>query len=233
MNDLISRAIKKVLKSPLTVPSIVFSMLICRVRSVYYTSLIDNGGGKISITQPFIIFKITKHKTAKLTVKGNFRIVPHIGGNSPVILQMDKNSRLEINGDFVVGQGVRFCLTPNSTLIIGGKQIESDSGITADTLIMVYKKIEIGKDFVCAWNIFISDSDWHQIEGQNHQADVVIGNHVWIANNNNILKGTMIGNNCIVASNSKIINKVFPDNVLIAGTPAKIIKTNIVWKRDI
>lgn len=232
MNYII-KAIRKIYNSPLSVPYYLFVKIICKIRSIYYSSKIDNGGGKITITEPFIKFKIKKHKNSELSVKGNFRLNSHLGGNSPIVIEMGNNSKFQINGDFIVGQGVRFCLASDSVLVIGGREKESDSGITADTLVMVYKKIEIGKDFVCAWNIFISDSDWHQISGQNPQANIIIGDHVWIANSNNILKGSIIGKNCIVASNSKIVNKVFPDNVLIGGIPPKILKTNIVWSRDI
>ena len=233
MRKLIKKVLSKIFSSPLSIPYLIFTKTVCKIRSIYYSSKIDNGGGKFILTEPFIPFKIQKHKTSQLSIQGKFRIIPHIGGNSPVVITLGANSKFQINGDFVVGQGVRFCLANNSTLIIGGKDKESDSGITADTLVMVYKRIEIGKDFLCAWNIFISDSDWHQIVGQNHQANVVIGDHVWIANNNNILKGTTIGKNCIVASNSKLINKTFPDNVLIGGIPPRILKTEIIWNRDI
>ena len=146
---------------------------------------------------------------------------------------MSENSKFEINGDFTVGHGVRISLAHNSTLTIGGKDKEFNSGISCDTLILVHKKVQIGTDFLCAWNIFISDSDWHQIGNQNHQGDVVIGDHVWIANSTNILKGSIIGNNCIIASNTKIANKTFPDNVLIGGIPPKVIKSEIFWSWDI
>lgn len=219
----------KIISKPWQIPS----YLICKIRSIYYSSRITGGGGKIIITNPFISFKIRKHKTSSLFIKGHFRIAQIFGNNNPVVIEMGMNSRFQIDGDFCVGQGVGFYLSSHAVLTIGGKDKESDSGITSDTIVLVYKKIEIGKDFLCAWNIFISDSDWHQIGGQNHQADVVIGDHVWIANSNNILKGTTIGKNCIVASNSKITNKVFPDNVLIGGIPPKILKTNIEWNRDL
>ena len=146
---------------------------------------------------------------------------------------MGKDSKLIVNGDFVIGHGVRIMLSNNAELSFGGKEVESDSGITSDTLIMVSKKIQIGKDFICAWNNFISDSDWHSIEGKSHQKDVIIGNHVWIANSCNILKGSSIGNNCIIASNTKITNKYFPNDTLIAGVPSKAIKQGIKWSRDI
>jgi hypothetical protein len=233
MKEYLIKVIRRIFKSPFSIPYLLFSILICKIRSKYYTYKIDSGGGKIIITKPFINFKINKHKTSELSINGNFRIIPHLSGNSPVVISMGMNSKFIVGGDFMVGQGVMFGLGANSILSIGGKYLESDSGITADTRILVYRKIEIGKDFICAWNVLITDSDWHQISGQEHHADIRIGDHVWIANSNNILKGSTIGNNCIVASNSKIMNKIFPDNVLIGGIPPKILKANISWNRDI
>jgi len=230
---IIKKAQGLIFSSPLSIPKILFKKSICKIRSIYYSQKIDGGGGKIVFTNPFINFKLHKHKTSKLYIKGNLKIVTFIGGNSPITISLGPNSKFIINGDFVLGPGVKFSLSKESILTIGGKDMESASGIAADSLIMVYNKIEIGKDFLCAWNVFITDSDWHQIDGQNHQGDVKIGDHVWVANNNNILKGTIIGNNCIVASNSKITNKIFPDNVLIGGIPPKILKFNIKWARDI
>ncbi|MBN1187872.1 MAG: hypothetical protein JXB49_36700 [Bacteroidales bacterium] len=207
--------------------------VICQIRSIYYTNKIDTGGGKIIITDPFLKFRIHKEKSALLIVKGVLKVTPHMGGNNAVYIHLSINSCFQLDNDFILGQGVRIFLAKNAFLHIGGKDKESLSGITSDTLIMVYQKIEIGKDFVCAWSVFISDCDWHQIEGQSFQKNVRIGDHVWIANNNNILKGTIIGDNSIVASNSKIINKTFPDNVLIAGIVPQIVKTSINWNRDL
>ena len=233
MKKFFERAVRKIFGSPMSIPYLIMKMVICKIRSVYYSSKIDSGGGKIIFTDPFIRFRIQKDRSSVLFIKGNLSIIPHVGGNNPIIIQMGINSKLEINGDFIIGQGVRFFLVSNSTLTIGGKDKESASGITADTLIMVSKSIIIGKDFLCAWNIFISDSDWHSIEGQPHQADVIIGDHVWVANSCSILKGADISENCIVASHSKVSSKVFSKNSLVAGSPAKVVKTDISWSRDI
>ena len=217
----------------LNLPYLLFAKSICKIRSSYYSRKIDTGGGKITVHAPFVDIKIKKHKNAFIHIKGNLNTMSHIGNKNPIHIELEENSTLKIDGDFLMGQGVRIFLKNNSTLTIGGKDKESGSGISGDTLIMAYKEIHIGKDFLCAWNVFISDSDWHQIKGQNHQADIFIGDHVWIANNNNILKGSNIGNNCIVASNSKTIDSDFPDNALIGGIPAKLLTQNIDWNRDI
>ncbi|MDO5971123.1 hypothetical protein Q4Q35_15045 [Flavivirga aquimarina] len=220
-------------KNPFTFPFRLIISLICRVRSWYYSLYIDGGNGRIIITKPFVKFKIKKDKTANLFIKGLFRVIPHISGKTISVIDMAANSKLEINGDFSIGNGVKFMLASNSSLVIGGKDKESDSGITANTMIMVYKNINIGKDFLCAWNVFISDSDWHSIDGQNHQADVSIADHTWVANNSSILKGSQIEENSIIASYTKVINKKYPKNSMIAGTPARVVKTDINWSRDI
>lgn len=225
--------LRKFAKKTLTFPYSVFTILVCKIRSIYFSSKIDDGGGKIIISDTFSDFKINKHPTARLIIKGNLNTIKHVGNKNPIYIELGENSTLSIDGDFTIGRGVRITLNTNSELIIGGREKESDSGITADTLIMVYKKISLGKDFMCAWNVFISDSDWHHIEGQSHHSNIIIGDHVWIANSNNILKGSVIGNNTIVASNSKTINSVYPDNVLIGGVPAKILREKIGWNRDV
>ena len=223
------KVLRRIVSSPWSIPYILLKKLICKIRSVYYSSKIDSGGGKIVFTEPFIPFKFKKDKSSELIIKGIFKVIPHLGGNSPVVITLGKKSKFYVNGDFNIGQGVRIAVSKQATLVIGGREKDKWCGITSDTLIMVAKKIEIGKDFVCAWNIFISDSDWHSIEGQPYQADIIIGNHVWLANSCSILKGAVISDNSIVASHSKVTNKEFSKDSLLAGTPARVIKTNINW----
>lgn len=224
---------KAILKQIARSPFFNINIIICNIRTWYLSRLIDEGLGKIVITKPFLHVQIKKGKGAKLIIKGKLRIVSHLGGTTPVRILLAENSILKIDGDFVIGQGVRFALGSNAILSFGGKVHETDSGITSDTLIMVHKRVEIGNDFLCAWGVFITDSDWHQIVGQPQQSDVTIGNHVWIANNSSILKGTIIGDNCVIASHSKVINKTFNSDSLIAGIPAKVVRTNVQWNRDI
>ena len=226
---MIRRKIKTVLKNPF----IIFKVLTCKLMSIYYSRWIDEGKGKIVVTNPFLKLRISKNSGAKLIVNGVVTISSHIGGRSPIVICQGINSILKIDGDFIIGNGVRVDLSDRANLYIGGKDLESGSGITADTIIMCNKKIHIGKDFLCAWGVFISDSDWHKIEGQDDQKDVFIGDHVWVANNSSILKGSVIGNNSIIAGQSKIINKEYSPNSLLAGIPAKVVKIDISWSRDI
>jgi len=207
--------------------------LICSIRSYWYSRLIDEGGGRIILSKPFIKFKIVKGRGAKFILRGDLLINRHLGGSTITHIKLDPNSTLQIDGDFMLGHGNRIYLYKNSILQIGGRRNESVSGITADSLIMVYSNVKIGIDFICAWGVFISDSDWHIINGKPHNKDVSIGDHVWIANSSSILKGSIINDNCIVASHSKLGNSEYPSSSLIGGMPGTVLKSNVSWNRDI
>ncbi len=132
----------------------------------------------------------------------------------------------------MLGNGTRIFIDRGASLYIGGKKNESASGITEKSLIMVRKKIHIGFDCIIAWNVFITDCDWHMIVGKSVQEDVIIGDHVWIAGNTSILKGSKIEENCIVGAHSLITKKLIPAGNLVAGNPAKVIENNVQWHRS-
>jgi len=230
MGSIVARILKKLLNRPFYP----IEKLICLIRSGYLSfRYVDKGNGRIEIMEPFVRFKVYKDKGAILVLYGKFRVSSHLHGKALSKLILKGGSVMEVNGDFIIGHGVTIFLSKNSFLKLGGRLLESDSGITADTLIMVERKIEIGTDFLCAWNVFISDSDWHYIIGQDHQKDVIIGDHVWVANNSSVLKGAVIPQNCIVASHSKVTGRNFTVGSMLAGIPAKTVKEDVSWSRDI
>ncbi|MEI6143117.1 MAG: hypothetical protein WCP85_27820 [Mariniphaga sp.] len=205
-------------------PYVLFKFLVCHFRSIYYTSKIDAGGGKISISSPFIRFKMDKHKSSRLLIVGNLLILPPVYGKRTVSITMDKNSTFEIHGDLHVGQGVSFILASDSKLSIGGQDEKSNSEMKSDSMVLVFNKIRIGKHFFSAHNVLITDSDMQHHNFKQHHSEIVIGNHVRIENSSSILKGTIIGENCILGSFLKIADTTFPDNVLIDGEPPQIQK---------
>jgi len=215
----------------ISIPKIIFQRIFCPLRSWILTKLyVDKGKGRIIVKDPFLKIRIKKGRGSIFELNGILKIEPYICGNAPVNIVLSSNSQLIINGNFDIGHGVTISLGSNSKLLIGGALAES-SGITCNTLILVYKHVEIGKDFICAWDVTITDSDWHTIVGTEYFKSVTIGDHVWIAQKSCILKGSEIGNNCIIAACSKVTNKKYPDNVLIAGTTGGVVKENISWKR--
>lgn len=128
---------------------------------------------------------------------------------------------------------MRIVVAKGASLRIAGKRHESDSGITCNSTIMVQRRLIIGSDLICAWNVFITDSDWHGIVGQSPQSDVEIGNHVWIAHGSSILKGARLGDGVVVASHSLVKGAEIPPYTLVAGVPAEVVRSNLKWQRDL
>ncbi|HPC02624.1 MAG TPA: acyltransferase [Syntrophales bacterium] len=186
----------------------------------------------IRIFSPFLKINISVAPTAQFVCNDILRISAWQSGNEPVSITLAEKSRLEIGGEFVIGNGTKISLDKGSHLFIGGKKHESVSGITENCKIMVKKKVHIGADCIISWNAYITDCDWHFISGKAVQNDVTIGDHVWIACNTSILKGSKIGNNCIVGAHSVVSMKTIPDDSIIAGNPVRILSNNIQWSRD-
>lgn len=106
------------------------------------------------------------------------------------------------------------------------------------------KRIEIGDRTLIAHNVNIFDTTTHPTDKKiryEHEcivkcngmpsekfqtiedADVIIGDDVWIGCNSIILKGVKIGSGSIVAAGS-IVTKSIPPNTMVAGNPARVVK---------
>ena len=96
---------------------------------------------------------------------------------------------------------------------------------------MVENSVSIGKDGLIAWGVFISDSDWHAIKGKPRSAPVCIEDHVWIAHDVSILKGSHVPCGCIVAPKSLVLGGGYRQHSLIAGQPAVIKRDDVRWSR--
>jgi acetyltransferase-like isoleucine patch superfamily enzyme len=97
--------------------------------------------------------------------------------------------------------------------------------------------IIIGDDCMFASYDLIQMGDGHAIysaktnEIINNNKDIIIGNHVWVADNVTLLKGTKIGDNSVIGLKTIVTKQYDQNNVIIAGTPAKIVKTDVNWTR--
>lgn len=196
--------------------------------------LVDEGGGGIEPCQhPRFPFEVFKEPGARLVLNGRLRLVSFLGGNEASAIVIHKGGTLRIDGDFTIGNGVRIFVGQGASLRIGGRQLESHSGITCNSTVMVQRNMQIGHDFLCAWNVLVTDSNWHGIRGQTSQSDVVIGNRVWVAHGASVLKGARLGDGVVVASHSLVGEADFPPHSLIGGTPAKVLRSDVVWHRDL
>ena len=85
-------------------------------------------------------------------------------------------------------------------------------------------------------NAVIYDSDHHTIcndkqETTNLDARVTIGDHVWLATNAVVLKGTTIGDGSMIAANAVVHGTVPPDSQYMVKTTTVIRAHYGAWKR--
>ena len=187
----------------------------------------------IRLNDPSSRLRILKAPGASFVINGILSVFSFMGGREPSVISLGRNSRLVIDGDFIMGDGNSIFVEDGAELFLGGKRFESATGISGKSRIMVRRKMHIGYDCVIAWNVVITDCDWHEIEGKAFQEDVFIADHVWIAANTSILKGSTIGNGSVIAAHTLVSGQRIPDKSLVAGNPLKIVATDVIWHRDL
>lgn len=178
-----------------------------------------------------IALRIIKGQRAKLCIRGRIVVSPWLA-RTPSSIRINEDATCVFEADFSIGDDVHIKIVNGAKLRIGGRDIETMSGITARSVVMVRNSVVIGKDVLIAWDTLITDSDWHTIGGSPLSEDVNIGDHVWIGNGSKILKGTHVGTNSIVAAGAVVARGCYPERCLLAGVPAKVVRTSIPdWHR--
>lgn len=177
------------------------------------------------------VFRINNQSKIKATLVGNLLVNSWGGSNISSSISCSEESKLVIYGDFEVGPNVHIQLEKGAKLMLGGKKMSSGSGITCNSRIMVEESLSIGADCIIAWDVFISDSNWHEISGMARCAPVSIGDQVWISHGVSVLKGSVIPFGCIVGAKSLVAHVFDTEKALIAGVPAKVIKNEVEWAR--
>lgn len=154
-------------------------------------------------------------------------------GNLKSFIKVSKESKIIFKGNADLKDGISLIATYGGRIIVGDKfSCNRGCCISSDNI------IEIGEDVMFGWNVHIRTSDGHPIYDVknlnqiiNENKPVLIGKHVWIASDTNILKGALVPDFCIVGFGSCITNAFSERNSIIAGCPAKIVKFGIHWER--
>ncbi|MCP4158845.1 MAG: acyltransferase [Deltaproteobacteria bacterium] len=135
-----------------------------------------------------------------------------IGDFSCVIASPDKKIRFSIWTDKKDVPGIKI---GDYSLICPGTRISAAQNIT------------IGDSCMIASNVYITDSDWHDIYDRalpvGTTRPVIIDDNVWVGDSAIICKGVSIGKNSIIGAGS-VVTCDIPANVIAAGNPAKIVK---------
>lgn len=175
--------------------------------------------------------KVSIDRDASVKLGGIFSVDAWGGNYASSSVVCEKGAAFTTMGDFQIGPNVHISVSDGAKFSVGGKKYSSGSGVTCDSRIMVERSLDIGFDCIIAWNVYITDSDWHNISGVDRCSPVLIGDHVWISHGVSILKGAVIPSGSIVGAKSLVANVFEAEKSLIAGVPAKVIKAQVEWSR--
>ncbi|MGD0279556.1 MAG: acyltransferase [Smithella sp.] len=158
-----------------------------------------------------------------------------IGGTNGVVTERNNYIRIGLSdtakiifkGNAIFSEGVLISVD-RGVLVLGNNFVANKN-----FYISCNKRVELGDDITVGWNVNILDSDNHTVISPQGlkvgMRDIKIGNHVWIAAQVDILKGSCVCDNSVIAYRSLVCKHFTKSNVLIGGAPANIIEHNINW----
>ncbi len=143
------------------------------------------------------------------------------------------NGSVIINGSLFLGSGFALSVEPYGLIKFGHNVVCS-----AMIKIICQDSITIGANTRVAWEVIISDTNFHWLknfetgERNKKSSPVVIGENNWIGLRTLVWKGTRTPNFCTVSGNS-VLNRYYdiPECAILGGNPAKLIKVG--WYRDL
>jgi acetyltransferase-like isoleucine patch superfamily enzyme len=98
------------------------------------------------------------------------------------------------------------------------------------------KSLIIGEDCMFAWGIGLRTGDAHGVIDidkramSNEPRDVLIGAHVWLAQDVLVFKGIEIGTGSVVGARA-VVSKSLPPKCAANGSPARVLRKNTTWCR--
>jgi acetyltransferase-like isoleucine patch superfamily enzyme len=115
--------------------------------------------------------------------------------------------------------------TPDAAITIGDRaQLNNDVVIKSEGA-----GITIGEDALIGSDVWIYDSDFHELDparrrgGTPRTAPVVLERNVFIGDGVRILKGVTVGEDSVVGAGS-VVTSSLPAGVIAAGNPARVIR---------
>ena len=133
--------------------------------------------------------------------------------------------------------GCRIAYGSTVEILCGGLLDSGFFSMNSGSIMIAAKRIRLGRNVMIGRGVVIYDSDHHTIrnlEGKlaNLYAPVEIGDHVWLATNVMVLKGSTIGSGSMIAANAMVSGSVPPDCMYRAENTAVIRKNYGVWSRE-
>lgn len=156
---------------------------------------------------------------------------PFALGEKKSFWHIGNGANLIIRGTCRFSKGTNMKLFDNAVLEIG-------NGFTsnANLIVSCANHIKFGEDNLLGWNITIMDNDGgHQLlkDGLevNTPEPIIFGDHVWIASECSVLKGSNISSGSVVGYKSNVCGLMCEtENAVIVGNPAKVKNVSVRWE---
>lgn len=171
--------------------------------------------------------RVHKSPGARLVLRGRILLQEFMLSREPASIKLYRGARFVLEDDFIVSNNVRIAVSGGGELRILGGVRKGAWGFHADTIVMVAKRVQLGRHSGVSFGSWVTDSDWHSIGGSAGQQDVVIGDRVWVGSSVRVLKGARIADDSIVAAGSTVLAGDFPARSLLAGAPAKVVRSGL------
>ena len=133
-------------------------------------------------------------------------------------------------GRLRLGRWVRFYGHVHIYLDAPGATVQIGTGtyLNRRTEITCRSSVTIGQGCAISWDVLITDTDYHSIDGNASTIPVTIGNDVWVGARATIMKGVTIGDGAVIAAGA-VVSRNVPPRALVAGQPARVIRDDVNW----
>ncbi|MCC1494819.1 acyltransferase [Cognatishimia sp. F0-27] len=177
---------------------------------------------------------VTRTGPMRIEITGNnnhLAIGPRTKLAAGLIEIRNDRSRIDIGAACVISGQLRL-RADDTALAIGDETTMMGAHITLHER----GRITLGRDCMLSGNIVMDVSDMHSILDAasgariNPPADIEIGDHVWIAQGVQILKGAVIGSDCVIGARA-LVTGTLPAGSLAAGAPARVMREGVTWDR--
>ena len=135
-----------------------------------------------------------------------------------------KNTRLRIGDQVYLFRDVLLSLDGDGAVLDIGDRTQ----INRRTEVIAMEHVTIGADVMVSWDVLITDTDYHRVDGATATAPVTIEDLAWVGTRATILKGVTVGRGAVVAAGSIVTRDVAP-HTLVAGSPARVIREGVTW----
>lgn len=167
---------------------------------------------------------LTRSRLWSLTPRARTATISRVDG-FPRISGRQRGGLVELRHRVRLYPHVRFYLVgPDVVVTIGDRTF-----VNRRTEFVCGESITVGTDFAISWDVCITDTDSHSLDGGQRTSPVIIGNRVWIGARAMILKGVTIGDGAVIAANS-VVTRDVPPRTLVGGSPAKVLRENVEWQ---